>query len=72
MAKIARHSGLGVSMASTPLRCSRLAHKRIISGQALRRQMLHHLRAEDAIQRGFRQVLQIDEQVGDLRIEQPL
>ena len=46
-----------------------MAHSRIISGKRSGRQMLHYLRAEDAVERGFGQVLQVYEQVGGLRIE---
>ena len=69
MAKIARHSGLGVSIAITPLRCSRLARELDHLRQPLRRHVLHHLRTEDAVERRLRQILQILEQIRLLGVQ---
>ncbi len=56
-------------MASTPSRSSRVAASRIISGSRSGGEMLHHLRAEDAVERRFRQIGQVDEQVGGFRLQ---
>ncbi len=56
-------------MAMTPLRASARGAQADHFGQALGRQMLHHLRAEDAVERHLRAVRQVREQVGDFRVE---
>ena len=69
MAKIARHSGLGVSIAITPLRCSRLAASLIISGRRSGGMCSTTCEQKIPSSDAFGQILQILENVGLLRVE---
>ena len=69
MAKMARHSGLGVSMAMTPSRASRLAHRRISSGSRSGGRCSTTCAQKMPSSDPFRQAGQVREQVGGFRVQ---